>query len=137
MRSPFLLWLILCIFTKRIYNKKNGGITMRKIEHFEKRAGGKGTIHIEHLLEDHQKHDINKLYAKFTIDVDSSIGIHQHVNDTESYTIVSGKGKYYNNGTYIDVYSNDVLFCDDGQSHGLENTGDEPLVFFALIQKKD
>lgn len=110
---------------------------MRKIEHFENRAGGKGTIHIEHLLEEHQKHATNKLYAKVTIDVNSSIGIHQHVNDSEVYTIVSGKGSYYDNGIYIDVYPNDVLFCDDGQYHGLENTGDEPLVFFALIQKKD
>ena len=110
---------------------------MPKVEHFERRAGGKGTIHIEHLLDAHQQHPAIKLYARVTIDVNSSIGIHQHVSDSESYVIVSGKGKYYDNGTYIEVKPNDILFCNDTQYHGLENIGDEPLVFFALIQKKD
>lgn len=110
---------------------------MRKIEHYENRAGGKGWIHMEHLLLDHQKNPNVKLYAKVTIDVHASIGIHQHIHDSEVYTIISGTGKYHDNGNDIIVTANDVLFCDDGQFHALENIGDEPLILIALIQKKD
>ena len=108
---------------------------MRKIEHFTNRAGGKGMIHMEHLLDDAFKNDVIKLYAKVTIDVNSSIGIHLHEYDNETYYVVSGKGRYYDNGTYYEVSSNDVLFCNQGESHGIENIGNEPFVMIALIQK--
>ena len=62
-------------------------------EHFENRAGGKGWIHIEHLLPEEEKGMI-KMYARVTIDPHASIGFHRHEGDGESYYIVSGKGAY-------------------------------------------
>lgn len=108
---------------------------MRTIEHYEKRAGGKGTMHIERLLQGEQLGDQITMFAKVTIDVDSSIGVHTHHDDCETYYILSGTGRYYDNDLCYDVKAEDVLFCPKHSSHGLENTGSEPLVFIAMIRK--
>ena len=44
--------------------------------------------------------------------------------------------KYKINGKEYEVFPGDVLFCDDGESHALENTGDTDLKFVALILEK-
>jgi len=36
----------------------------------------------------------------------------------------------------MDVEPGDVLYCDDGSGHGIKNTGDEDLVFLALILRR-
>lgn len=40
------------------------------------------------------------------------------------------------NGTKYPVKAGDVVFCDDGEGHGLLNNGKEDLKFMALILKK-
>ena len=65
---------------------------MPKIQHFENRAGGKGWIHMEHLLCEDLQTDEVKLYAKVTIEPHASIGYHQHNGDGESYTFIQGEG---------------------------------------------
>ena len=47
--------------------------------------------------------------------------------------ILSGKGIYSDNGTLRMVQAGDVTFTPDGKGHGLTNSGDEDLVFMALI----
>lgn len=105
------------------------------IEHYEQRCGGKGTMHIERLLEAKELGDNVKMYAKVTIDVNSSLGVHQHTGDGESYYILQGNALYNDNGTMRELHPGDITFTFDGQSHGIENIGDEPLVFMALIIK--
>lgn len=105
----------------------------RTIEHYENRCGGKGTMHIERLLSSMQMGNRVKMYAKVTIDIASSLGYHLHDGDSETYYILQGKGIYNDNGTLREVNVGDVTFTPSGSSHGLENIGDEPLVFMALI----
>ena len=52
---------------------------------------------------------------------------------SETYYILSGKGIYSDNGTLRMVSAGDVTFTPDGKGHGLTNSGDEDLVFMALI----
>ena len=40
---------------------------------------------------------------------------------------------YSDNGTLRMVQAGDVTFTPDGKGHGLTNSGDEDLVFMALI----
>lgn len=40
------------------------------------------------------------------------------------------------NGTKYPVKAGDVVFCDDGEGHGLLNSGKGDLTFIALILKK-
>ena len=105
------------------------------IQHFEKRAGGKGWIHIEHLLPEEEKGMV-KMYARVTIDPHASIGFHRHEGDGESYYIVSGKGAYNDNGQIYEVHAADSTWTPSGSSHGIENIADEPLVLIALVIRK-
>ena len=54
----------------------------------------------------------------------------------ETYYILSGNGVYVDNGEEIPAKEGDVFFCEDGDGHGLKNTGERDLVFVALILKK-
>ena len=45
----------------------------QEIEHYTNRAGGKGTMHIERLLTPKEMGSHVKMYARVTIDVNSSL----------------------------------------------------------------
>ncbi|MDR2893550.1 MAG: cupin domain-containing protein [Deltaproteobacteria bacterium] len=68
----------------------------------------------------------------------SSVGMHKHVGDAEVYVIISGSGMYScrdANGVsrQIRVKAGDVTVCYDGEEHGLENDGTEPLMMSGVI----
>lgn len=106
-----------------------------KIEHYEKRCGGVGTMHIERLLSPEELGEHVKMYAQVTIDPHSSLGYHLHDGDSETYYILQGCGSYNDNGSIREVHPGDVTYTPSGCSHGLENNSDEPLIFMALIIK--
>lgn len=108
-------------------------MSKQAIEHYEKRAGGLGTIHIERLLTPPEMGNHVKMYAKVTIDVASSIGFHAHNGDGESYYVIQGNALYRDNEKSYPLHVGDVTFTPDGSSHGIENIGNEPLVIMALI----
>ena len=108
----------------------------RKVITVENNAGGKGPMTIEHLLGENELDGKCKMYAKVTIPVGSSLGYHEHHGNTETYFILSGTGEYSDNGEKYTVKAGDCTFCEEGNGHGLENIGDEDLVFMALIINK-
>ena len=63
-----------------------------------------------------------------------SLGYHEHHGESETYYIIKGQGEYDDNGTKRPVTVGDKTFTPDGCGHGIANTGDEDLVFMALIQ---
>lgn len=111
---------------------KNGE---RKILRNENMCGGRGYVIIERLLSEKELNGKCGLYAKVTIEKDCSLGYHEHHGETETYFLLSGSGVYNDNGTNVPATAGDVFFCEDGCGHGLENTGEEPIVFMALIIK--
>lgn len=107
----------------------------RKILRKENMNGGKGHVIIERLLEEPELNGKCGLYAKVTIEKDCSLGYHEHHGETETYYLLSGSGIYNDNGREVAATAGDVFFCEDGCGHALENTGEEPIVFMALIIK--
>lgn len=95
--------------------------------------GGKGNVVLKHLLDEKQLNGKCGLYAEVTIAPGCSLGYHEHHNESETYFIVKGQGNYNDNGSIRPVTVGDVTFTPDGCGHGIENTGDEDLVFMALI----
>ena len=63
----------------------------------------------------------------------NSMGEHKHEGDNEIFYFLSGTGEYNDNGTKVQVGPGDTTVCNDGEMHGLVNTGDVPLEFIALI----
>lgn len=109
--------------------------TKREIEHYEKRCQGKGTMHIERLLPSEILKEHVKMYAKVTIDVASSLGYHEHVDDGECYYILQGTALYNDNGAEKILKAGDCTFTPSGSGHAIENIGEDELVFMALILK--
>lgn len=63
----------------------------------------------------------------------ASIGIHTHEDSCEIYYYISGSGRCYYDGAWEPVRPGCAHYCPKGHTHGLENNGDEDLVFFAVI----
>ena len=99
-------------------------------------GNGNGEFTLEKLLGPAECVDKVGLYARVIVPPKMSVPYHQHVGDSESYYILSGSGVYDDNGEKRAVKAGDSTWTPDGSSHGLENTGDEDLVFMALIIKK-
>ena len=95
--------------------------------------GGEGEVRIKRLLDATQLNGKCGMYAEVTIGVGSSLGYHEHHNESETYYILSGVGEYNDNGQARTVGAGDVTFTPDGQGHGIKNIGDADLVFMALI----
>lgn len=116
----------------------NGGGFMKiekNIVKEKEKAGGKGEITIEKLLGDNELQNSAGMFARVTLPKGSSIGKHQHIKTTETYFILNGKAKYTDNDEVYDIEKGETVFCKDGDFHGIENAGDEPLIFMALILK--
>ena len=74
-----------------------------------------------------------RLFNRMIIQPGNSIGEHKHEGDNEIFYFLSGTGTYNDNGTIVEVGPGDVTVCNDGELHGLKNTGNVPLEFIALI----
>ena len=51
----------------------------------------------------------------------------------ESFFFLSGKGIYNDNGNEVEIVPGMVTLTPSGEGHSVKNTGDEMLVFIALI----
>ena len=94
---------------------------------------GKGEIFITHLLTPKEMVGKCEMFAGVKIPVGASLDVHQHVDNNETYHIIQGTGLYTDNGKTYTVKAGDTTFCADGDTHGIENVGDEDLIFIALI----
>lgn len=104
-----------------------------EIKRVENMHGGEGHVIIKRLLDEKQLNGKCGLYAEVTIEPGCSLGYHEHHGESETYYILSGKGIYSDNGTLRMVEAGDVTFTPDGKGHAMTNSGDEDLVFMALI----
>lgn len=95
--------------------------------------GGKGEVEIKRFLKSEEFHDKGRLFGRITLKPGTSIGLHQHVGDCETFYILEGKGKFHDNGSVHEVSAGDVLYTDNKEEHSIENAGDTNLVLIALI----
>lgn len=105
-----------------------------KAEHVQ---GGEGYILRDLLLQGKQLHGKLTYASTITLEPDCSIGVHTHSGDSEMYFIYEGAGLYTDNDESYPVHAGDVLFCKDGESHGLVNDSDAALRFVAIMQASE
>ncbi|NLG88231.1 MAG: cupin domain-containing protein [Clostridiaceae bacterium] len=104
-----------------------------KSEIRERLRGGNGNVELLHILNTDEMKGKVRLYAKITLNPGCSIGTHQHVDEEEAYYILKGTARVNDNGTEKIVKPGDVVLTGDGASHSIENAGDEPLEFIAVV----
>ena len=94
---------------------------------------GTGKITVRNLLNGpDEMYNKGRVFAHTTVYPGSRIGLHMHKGASETYYILSGTGRYNDNGSIVDVHPGDVYFCEDGESHSIEATN-EPIEMIALI----
>ncbi len=77
-----------------------------------------------------------KEIGRMTLKPGTSIGVHGHVDNDDTYIIISGKGVFTgSDGKEIEVGPMAVTIAGPGESHGLRNDSDADLVFIDLIAK--
>ena len=74
-----------------------------------------------------------RVFAHTTVHPGAAIGYHVHTGDSETYYILSGTGRYSDNGEIRTVTAGDVTYCAPGEGHSIEAIGDEPVEMIALI----
>lgn len=74
-----------------------------------------------------------KMFSEVRLKAGEEVAFHVHEGEFESYYIISGKGLYLDHDKEVEVLPGTVTFTPSGKGHGLKNTGEEELVFIALI----
>lgn len=93
---------------------------------------GKGEVIFRRFMKEEDA-PAGRLFAVTTIQPGGSIGNHSHIGECEAYYILKGTAKIIDNGEEYVLEADDMMLCKDGDSHGIENIGDTPLEFMALI----
>ena len=104
-----------------------------RTETIKNMCGGDGEVIIRHILGEKELNGKCGLYAQVTINPGSSLGYHEHWGESETYYIISGEAEYNDNGTPRPVRAGDMTYTPSGCGHALRPTGDQPVVFMALI----
>jgi len=102
-------------------------------------GGGKGVLHGAYAFtrDKATKDQAIKEISWLTLQPGDSIGYHPHVTNEDTYIIVSGQGVFKDkDGKDYPVKAGDVTIVRKGESHGLANTGKEPLVFVDVIAEQ-
>ena len=104
------------------------------LESFEKELfGGPGAVHFIKIVNENGLAGNGRLFNIGTLKPGCAVGNHKHNGEIEIYYILEGEGMYHDNGVDTPVKAGDVTVCNDGESHGLLNTGSKDLKMVALI----
>ena len=104
-----------------------------KSEIREQMRGGEGTIGITHVFSADELRGKCRLCAHITVSPGSSIGLHEHVDEEEIFYVLKGKGVVRDGGSEVSVSAGDAILTGGGESHSVQNTGEEPLEMVAVI----
>ncbi len=99
----------------------------------ENMRGGKGTVKVENWFAPEAFGAKVRLCARLTVPPGGSIGTHSHEAEDEIYIVLSGQGFIIEDNSRTPVSTGDAILTGKGGSHGVENTGTEPLVIAAII----
>ena len=110
--------------------RKASEVTASPVEGF---TGGKGALISRDIRSAEELAPHGRKFGYSILPPGASIGDHTHAGDSETYFFLKGKGRYNDNGTIVEVGPGDMTFCADGETHGVESIGTEPLEFIALI----
>lgn len=104
-----------------------------KVDTVKSLMGGQGELTRIHFMDLGELDGKGRLFCRFSIKPEDSIGYHEHKGEQEAYYILKGKALLNDNGTETVLNPGDFSLCISGQSHSIKNVGEENLEFIALI----
>ena len=102
-------------------------------------AGGHGTLYADYAFTRDKalKDQAVKEVSWLRLEPGDSVGYHPHVTNEDVYVIVSGEGVFKDkDGKDKPVKAGDIMIVRKGESHGIANTGKQPLVFIDVIAEQ-
>ena len=93
-------------------------------EHFR---GGEGSVTSRKYADDKIKISLGRLSPG------GSIGLHTHTGNCEIIHVLSGSGVCHDDGTDVPLTAGMTHYCPEGHTHGIDNTGAEPLVLLGIL----
>lgn len=96
-------------------------------------AGGKGEVHMMHILDKENACGAGRLFSIHTLMPGSSIGYHEHRDEFEVYYILEGSAQVVEDNMTYQLNTGDMMQCCSGSGHSIENISDSPVKFLALI----
>ncbi len=103
------------------------------IEIRQRLMDGNGSVEVQHLFTKDELKGKCRMFAKITLAPGSSVGKHRHEGEEEVYYLLEGQATVTDNGQSRLVGPGDAILTGDGGEHSIENTGESPLVFMAVI----
>ena len=85
------------------------------------------------LVDPSLMHGKNRQFIKIALNPGAKNPPHKHEGDFEVFYILAGRALVTDNGSVYEAKPGDVIFTDNGESHGIENIGDTDLEYIALI----
>lgn len=73
--------------------------------------------------------------SRITLEPGASIGTHLHPHEEELYLVLEGHGTGILDEVSFAVGPGDAYVCTAGHRHGLVNSGEAPLTFFAVLTR--
>ena len=95
------------------------------VPHFK---GGEGQAVVRKAVED----GMGKILT-LELPAGSSIGLHTHQGNCEIIHVLSGSGVCHDDGTDVAISAGMTHYCPEGHTHGIDNTGAEPLVLLGIL----
>ena len=115
-------------------HRRSGDYT---IEYRDNMKGGTGRVRFEHIWKKNSNDEMKSLcrqFSRMTLEPGTSVGLHSHSGEEEIYYILSGRGRSWDNGEWVEVGPGDATICRAGEEHSMECIGTEPLVYIACVQ---
>ncbi len=80
--------------------------------------------------------DVNRI-MKVTLRPGASIGLHRHTTSSEIIFVITGSGVMTCDGVEEELRSGLCSYCPIGSEHTLRNSGQDELVFYAVVPEHD
>ena len=110
------------------FERKDMPVTIK-----EKLKGGDGDTVLLNIVPPDALPPKARLFSVTTLAPGCSIGVHEHTDESEIYYAMSGEGIIHDNGCELPFKQGDCHVCHSGNTHGIANESDAPLVFVAAI----
>ena len=107
----------------------------QKLEIRTRMREGNGEVQMRELLPAERFCGHGRLFSLITLEPGCSIGRHAHVGESETFFLLQGTARLDDNGVERTLHAGDVAHTPSGESHAIENAGEEPLVLVAMIVK--
>lgn len=96
-------------------------------------CGGSGHVRCTCFLSEELSYGAGRGFTVCTMPPGSACGVHEHHGECELYLILSGTARITDNGREDILLPGDMSLCRDGDTHSIENAGQEDLRYISLI----